>query len=348
MQQALYYHSGGVTSSAATCEISNNRLHVSIEARSNISLERCDISVKSKLGDLPREIILPDGDMLVCPSTPALDNWLDKNASSVMHRIESRASWLIGSILLVPVLLYCLFTVLIPYVAVSLAAHLPYGVKQIASEHTLSALDHTVLDTTTLSQEDVKTMRTSFDNVLGQLSTKNPHYRVLFRASETFGPNAFALPDGTIVFTDELVRLVENDQALLNAILLHEVGHVEHEHAMRLVSESLFTTLAISYFFGDLSGALEAFLGVGSTVVQNKFSQAHEWESDNFAIEQLQALGEDPADFASAMRALKSMMPDNSEANSWFQSHPMLEARIQNAERAGKKRNERLAEKVVD
>jgi predicted Zn-dependent protease len=42
------------------------------------------------------------------------------------------------------------------------------------------------------------------------------------------------------------------------------------------------------------------------------------------------------------------MMPDNSEANSWFQSHPMLEARIQNAERAGKKRNERLAEKAVD
>ena len=37
-----------------------------------------------------------------------------------------------------------------------------------------------------------------------------PAHRLEFRASR-IGPNAFALPGGTIVLTDELVELVEGD-----------------------------------------------------------------------------------------------------------------------------------------
>lgn len=335
MYQAQYYHSGSVASSAAICEITDDVLIVKVgHDDEHLTLARSDVKVKSKLGDLPREIVLPNGDMLVCPSTDPLDNWLDGPSGATIFRIESKTSWLIGSVILVPLLLYVVFAHVIPQVAISLAAYVPYSVKQIASDQTLSALDYSVLDVSTLSEQEIQSMQNSFNELLEQISTKNPRYRVMFRASESFGPNAFALPDGTIVFTDELVNLVDKEQALLDAIFLHEVGHVENNHSMQLVAESLFATLAIIYFFGDLSGALESFLGVGSSVVHNQFSQAHEWESDNYAIAQLRVLNRDPADFADAMRVLQSLVGNEHEANSWFQSHPMIQNRIDNANRA--------------
>src|SRR5690606_15515209 len=110
----------------------------------------------------------------------------------------------------------------------------------------------------------------------------------------------------------------------LDAILLHEIGHVEHNHSMQMIAESLVATLTISYVFGDLSGAIESFMGIGSAVVQNQFSQEHEWDADNFALKQLKQLSRNPDDFAAAMRKLAERQPENSEAAAWFNSHPML------------------------
>ena len=123
-------------------------------------------------------------------------------------------------------------------------------------------------------------------------------YDVQFRQSEAFGPNAFALPDGTIVFTDDWAELLEQEQRLLEAILLHEIAHVNH--SMQMVAESIVATIAISYFVGDVSGAVEAFMGVGTSVMQNDSHRLMN-EADNYAIEQLREM-RGPQDFADAMK----------------------------------------------
>lgn len=49
------------------------------------------------------------------------------------------------------------------------------------------------------------------------------------------GANAFALPDGTLVVTDELVELAgDNDDEVL-AVLAHELGHIHERHGLRLL-----------------------------------------------------------------------------------------------------------------
>ncbi len=53
---------------------------------------------------------------------------------------------------------------------------------------------------------------------------------VLFRKSRdpAMGPNAFALPGGTIVVTDELVELLgDHEDCACSGVLAHELGHVE-------------------------------------------------------------------------------------------------------------------------
>ncbi len=46
------------------------------------------------------------------------------------------------------------------------------------------------------------------------------------------GANAFALPSGIVVMTDELVELAKTDDELV-AVLAHEIGHVRGRHALR-------------------------------------------------------------------------------------------------------------------
>jgi Zn-dependent protease with chaperone function len=306
------------------------------ESAEPLRFQQSEVNAKSKLGNLPREIILPNDRLLVCTPSPLLNQWLDGGAGSRISQMETKKPWLIASVLLVPLLLYVIFVQGMPWAAVKFADQIPYSIKTVASQHTLSALDYSMLEPSTLPDLQREQLMMGFNAVVEQVSepgTEND-IRVHFRNSELIGPNAFALPDGTIVFTDDLVALVDGDQALLDAILLHEIGHVAQNHSMQMVAESLFATLAISYFFGDLSGAIESFIGIGSSVVQNQYSQKHEWQADNFAISKLKLMHRDTADFADVMRKLSNETDQQGAENSWFQSHPSTKARIENAESA--------------
>ena len=306
------------------------------ESTEPLRFQQSEVNAKSKLGNLPREIILPNARLLVCTPSPLLNQWLDGGAGSRISQMETKKPWLIASVLLVPLLLYVIFVQGMPWAAVKFADQIPYSIKTVASQHTLSALDYSMLEPSTLPDWQREQLMMGFNAVVEQVSepgTEND-IRVHFRNSELIGPNAFALPDGTIVFTDDLVALVDGDQALLDAILLHEIGHVAQNHSMQMVAESLFATLAISYFFGDLSGAIESFMGIGSSVVQNQYSQKHEWQADNFAISKLKLMHRDTADFADVMRKLSNDSEQQGSENSWFQSHPSTKARIENAESA--------------
>lgn len=325
------FQSGSSQHSDVTCFIDNHSLIVTA-GEEKLIFRREALTVKSKLGTLPREITLDDGRLLVIPSTSLLDSWLDGNKGGRLSLLENNHRVLWISLIAVPLLLYLVFGKLIPATAVHFAAYVPMSVKVVASEQTLSALDYSMLSPSELPKESRLSIEQGFNEVFKEIRTEHEKFTVLFRHSDTMGPNAFALPDGTIVFTDQLVELVEKKQTLLDAILLHEIGHVEHNHSMQLVAESLFATLGISIFFGDLSGAVETFFGVGSSVIHNKFSQAHEWEADNFALTKLQETHRDPVAFAQAMEKLASLMADEGEGElSWFQSHPLIQQRIENA-----------------
>ncbi|MDU0356297.1 M48 family metallopeptidase [Paraglaciecola aquimarina] len=220
---------------------------------------------------------------------------------------------------------------MIPGVAVHFADYVPNKAIQIASEHTLYSLDKTLLDESKVDAKLQQRYREHWQQTLGQLTLEDAQYSLNFRHSDKMGANAFALPDGTIVVTDDLLSLIDNNQDLLQAILLHEIGHVERNHSMRLIAETLATSLAIDYFFGDLGGMIEVFAGLSNTIVQNQFSQKLEWEADNFALTQIEALGLDPESFALAMEKLAESLPDESKLDTLMQSHPLMKERIENA-----------------
>jgi Zn-dependent protease with chaperone function len=127
---------------------------------------------------------------------------------------------------------------------------------------------------------------------------------VLFRASKGLGANAFALPDGTIIFTDDMVKLSADDDELL-AVLAHEIGHVVHRHGLRtLVQNSLFAFVVLA-ITGDVHGTSHMFLGLPVLLTELSYSRDFEREADDFALSYLMRQGISPVHFANLMRRIE-------------------------------------------
>jgi len=312
-----------------------NKTHFSVyDAEQNLVIETCmaDVIVKDRLGSIPREIIVPDVGLLTIPASANVDKWLTQSTTkSTIAKLESNTSLILASSILVPAVLYVFFKFGIPNAAITFAQYVPQSMVEIASRHTLVALDKSVLNESALSAETQQQYQAQWAQIQPQLGATAPKVNIEFRQSKAMGANAFALPNGTIVITDELVTLLEHNKDLLTAILLHEIGHVAHKHSMRLIAETLATSLAIDYFFGDLGALIEAFAGISNTVIQNQFSQKLEWEADNFALAHIPALGLEPDSFARAMEKLATTLPAESNLEKFVQSHPLMRERIENA-----------------
>ncbi|MEM0910606.1 MAG: M48 family metallopeptidase [Pseudomonadota bacterium] len=291
--------------------------------------------INPKLGTVPREIAIDELGLLVVDSEPSLDAWLDQHQSSRIHKYEKSKKLVLLSVVAVPLVLFGLFKYVLPATAITFAAWVPQGAVNIASHHTLIALERTVLSPTTLSDDYQIEVTEYWYDLIEQLEIENDDFYILFYQSDVFGANAFALPDGTIVFTQELVELFERDRDLLTAVLLHEIGHVEHNHSMRLIAETLITSLALSYFFGDVSGLFELFGGTTTTIIQNQYTQDLEWEADNYAIGQMQNAGLQPQVYADAMIKLAEEYGEGGGSlEAILSTHPSLKARIENAQNA--------------
>lgn len=114
-----------------------------------------------------------------------------------------------------------------------------------------------------------------------------PAYTLRFHASR-IGPNAFALPGGTIVITDELLALMpDRDDAVLG-VLAHELGHVRLRHGMRLLVQVSLLSAATSIAFGDFSSVLAA---APALVGQLDYSRDAEREADAESARLMKAAG---------------------------------------------------------
>jgi Zn-dependent protease with chaperone function len=106
-----------------------------------------------------------------------------------------------------------------------------------------------------------------------------------FRAG--LGVNALALPDGSIILTDDLLYFVSSAQELYG-IVAHEIGHVRERHSLHmLIQHSLLT-----FFWDAITGDLNSTAAFASTlplVLQSTaYSRQFERAADDYAMALLQ------------------------------------------------------------
>lgn len=159
-----------------------------------------------------------------------------------------------------------------------------------------------------------------------------PVYELRFHASR-IGPNAFALPGGTIVVTDELLQLMEGRDDAVLGVLAHELGHVRARHGMRMLLQVSLIGAATSAALGDFSSVLA---GVPALLGQMAYSRDAEREADAESVRLLRAAGLSPAvmvEFFERARAWRAgpegrRLGAGADLGIAFSSHPADAERI--------------------
>jgi Zn-dependent protease with chaperone function len=185
-----------------------------------------------------------------------------------------------------------------------------------------------------------RAIRASFQQKIAQLDLpKSTQYRLHFRAWESDDEalaNALTLPSGDIILTDALVEIATNLDEI-NAILLHEVGHVVYRHGLQSLIRGTFIASATVLILGDSSAVVDFGLGLGAALAESQFSKIHETQADLYAFKKMLLLKIDPQSFSKIMKNIETVNTDETQENetssSYFSSHPSTDKRVEIAQK---------------
>lgn len=252
--------------------------------RRSIRLSKLDVS--ERLQHAPRILRFPDGDFLEI-SDPALDKMLAANRYRDPWVVRWQQNWPLSLLALITLLavLAAGYQWGLPWGAGKIAQHLPASIEKKIGDEELKLIDARYMTPSRLDAADQERLQGLF-SALKQPRGEKTAYRMVFRHSEV-GPNAFALPNGVIVMTDQLVLLAHDDQAVLG-VLAHELGHVQRRHTLRGLLQTVGVGVVLNLFIGDVSSILAM---VPTFMLDQKYSRDFEREADQYAIDMLHANG---------------------------------------------------------
>lgn len=265
-------------------------LHKGIVAISGEGVRRSvrlsKLIVSERLERAPRILRLPDGGFIESRD-PQLDRLLRRNGYREPWVVRWQRNWpasLLGLVCLV-LLLVSGYQWGLPWAADTLAQHLPSSLEQKIGDKQMEMLEGDLMQPSRLEPARQAQLREAFA-ALRRPTGANTEYRLEFRRSD-LGPNAFALPNGVIVMTDELVLMAPHDHAVLG-VLAHELGHLERRHSLRHLLQALGVGVVVNLFLGDVSSVL----AVGPAfLLDQKYSRDFEREADKYAIDMMRANG---------------------------------------------------------
>jgi Zn-dependent protease with chaperone function len=181
----------------------------------------------------------------------------------------------------------------VPLAARGVLAATPVSVDAAVGRVAIGSIEGAWLKPTELAAEDRARLADAFARMVAAAhpdAASRPAVDLRFHASR-IGPNAFALPGGTIVVTDELVKLMAGRDDIVLGVLAHEVGHVRARHGMRMLVQISLIGAAAGAALGDFSSVLA---GVPALLGQLGYSRDAEREADAYSVTMINAAGISP------------------------------------------------------
>jgi len=323
--QADYFDGKTSRKHAVTVVLSGGRLKI-IGREVNEVVDVRRVRRSTHVADTPRWLYLPGGGACVTSDHETLDRMLRESSyERALHRWESRPVFAALALGLVVGALWLLVDRALPAAAEAIAARIPIEAEALLGREALAGMDRYMMEPTKLPPARQQALRAKLGAMTAAAGVDIPH-RLEFRASPVIGANAFALPSGIIVMTDELVKLSRNDQEVL-AVLAHEVGHLHHRHVMRRLLESSATALIIAGVTGDIASTTSLAAAAPTVLLHAKYSRDNEREADRYAIELMRKAGLEPRHFGAILVRLERRGPRRGALPTFLSSHPATEER---------------------
>jgi Zn-dependent protease with chaperone function len=269
-----------------------------------------------------RKVTFPDDAYLEINNAPEFDALLTETGyrdSAVVRMQQSWRNALLGLIATIAILMLG-YLYALPIAANLVAKALPQSVERSISAGTLEFLDKRVLAPSQLPAARREAIHKHFQMMVPPKEGA-PSYEIIFRKSN-IGPNAFALPSGQIIMTDEMVKLMNNDEQIMG-VLAHELGHLHERHLMRRIVQSSAIGAVVTVMFGDVSSII---VTVPTMMLDMKYSRDAEREADDYAIAMMKANGVPLSQLSDSFERMKAK--EGQEPPPYLSSHPSTDERI--------------------
>ena len=251
--------------------------------------ELSQLKISARIGNTPRRIYLPEGGVCELSANDALDQWLSHlKAHDLQHRVfrlERYWPQALAAFAIAAVLAWAGIRYGIPALAARAARVVPTSVDTVLGNQTLEILDHGWLSASQLDERRKAELERQFAQLTAGLDATH-HYRLELRHGDKIGANALALPSGIVILTDELVALAQDPNEIA-AVLAHEIGHVVHRHALRMLLQNSASAVLMMAAFGDVSSVSHLAAVAPAVLVQAKYSRQFETEADDYAYDWL-------------------------------------------------------------
>lgn len=282
------------------------------------------IKVSDRIGSIPRRLNLSNESLFETPDNDAIDGLLKAHRADRtgwIAELEQFRPRLIAFVAVVFLLAALIYRYALPALVEVAVLVTPPAVPRWLSSGTLASLDQTMMSPSKLSTAEQQKIREGFERIAGFSTRGTAGYNLNFRDGGFIGPNAFALPDGTLVITDQLIRMAGNDMEMILGVLAHEIGHVEREHSLRQMYRAAGLAGLIMLIAGDIGSGGEEVLTDGAALLALSYSRGAESEADRISVELMAKAGHDPAAIGRFFKMLEEKLGD-SGGTSMLSTHP--------------------------
>ncbi len=293
----------------------------------DIPVEDCTIT--PPLGKTIRSIKLPNGAQCETnnmKAVSALEHITGRNSGMrFVHFLENRWKTAAGALVGMALCIWLFITYGIPFFAQKIAYSVPPELTKEMSRQTIKILDRKFLKPSELDRGKTGKLQEEFQHLYNEIDA-GLNYRLEFRKSPYIGPNAFALPSGLIIMTDELVNLADNNREL-QAILVHEIAHVKKRHGLRSIIQSSGVFLLVSVLVGDITSITSTAASLPTLLARSGYSRKFETEADRIAATYFIQKGWGTGPYQAILLRITQNMR-NYPGKSLLSSHPLTNERI--------------------
>ncbi len=282
------------------------------------------VQISARVGSIPRRVTFPDGAVFETWDNAGIDGYLTmrgRGGAGLIHWLEQFRLRLVVLVLLAFALGTGVYRWGVPALVEVAVWVTPPIVPQLMAKGTMETLDKVAFSPTRLPQARRDEIGEGFARIAAGSFRGSSTFNLNFRKGGAIGPNAFALPDGTLVVTDELVEMAGNDMEMLVGVLAHEIGHVELEHSLRQLYRAAGMAGLIMLIAGDVGSGIEDILTQGGGLLALSYSRSAEAEADRRSVELMAGAGYDPAAIARFFALLEEKLGDRS-GTSILSTHP--------------------------
>lgn len=293
------------------------------------SADLTELRVDSPLGSAPRKVTFPDWTIFETEDHDAIETLTGETRGGILHKYERFSPHLIGVVLACLAAVWVLYRYGLDILVAAAIAATPAAVIEEIDAGTMQTIDFTMAEPSQLTDAEKADVEQIYQRLIRTLPPRvqeRHNFNLEFRDMPGMGPNAFALPGGTMVMTDAFVQDFSTPD-IIAGVVGHEIGHVVEEHGLKRLYRSLAIYILITLLAGDVGPILEDVVLEGNVLLSLSFDRAQEREADRFGLTLSHAARFDPSGLKIFFERLNEDY-GGGEPPQWLSTHPSNAERI--------------------